>query len=69
MVGTSGQGQAPTQANETTTSAPEHARAIERLVDQTLSQDGRSLTIDRATLQQIRLHAAAIASGGAKGRR
>lgn len=39
-----------------------HAAAIQRLIDKALSGNSSTVTIDRSTLEQIRDHAAAIAS-------
>ena len=59
-VATSGHA-ATTGSNMT---SEQHADAITRLVDQALHASGRTITVDRSTLEQIRSHAEAIRNGG-----
>jgi len=59
-VGTSGHAASPTS----NVSSEAHADAITRIVDQALHASGRTITVDRSTLEQIRSHAEAIRNGG-----
>jgi hypothetical protein len=59
-VGTSGR----TDMAATAKTTQDHAAAIQRLVDQALSGNGTTVTVDRSTLEQIRMHARAIENGG-----
>ena len=48
-------------------STVDHARAIEQMIDKCLSSSGSGpITVDRATLKQMREHASAIEGGSSK---
>ena len=63
-VGTTGRTATTASADNAAMTPQDHAQAIEQLVDRALNGSSSTVTIDRATLQQIRSHAEAIEHGG-----